>query len=71
MQLESHTRTSERRMERIEGDMHAVMGLLQTFIGSPQMTRVSIGFVYLVDATGHKHPVPMNMASSFVVRFKA
>ena len=48
-----------------------MMGLLQTFIGSAQMTRMSIGFIYLVDATGHKHPVSMNMASSFDVRFKA
>ena len=61
MQLESRT-------ERVEENMHAMMGLLQTFIGSPQMTRVSIGFIYLVDATHKKHPIPMNMASSFEVR---
>ena len=56
-------------MERIEGDMRAMMGLFQTFIGSPQMSSVSIGSIYLVDATHKKHPVPMNMASSFDVRF--
>ena len=56
-------------MERIEGDMRAMMGLLQTFIDSPQtIASVSIGFIYLVDATGQKHSVPMNMASSFEVR---
>ena len=69
MQLESHTQTTDRRIESIEGDMRAMMSLLQTFIGSPQMTSVSSGFIYLVDATHKKHPVPMNMASSFAVRF--
>ena len=64
MQLESRAQITDRRMERIEG-------LLQTFIGSPQMTSVSIGFIYLVDATHTKHPVPMNMASSFEVRLYA
>ena len=58
-------------MERMEGNMHAMMGLLQTFIGSPQMTSVSIGFIYLVDATTKKHPVPMNMALSLEVRLYA
>ena len=66
MQLESRTQTTDRRMERIEG---AMMGLLQTFIGSPQVNSLSIGFIFLVDATHKKHPVPMNMASSFDVRF--
>ena len=32
------------------------------------LTRISIGFIDLVDAAGQKHPVPMNMASSFEVR---
>ena len=59
----------ENRTERIEEEMRAMKGLLQTFIDSPQMTAsVSIGFIYLVDATGQKHPVPMNMASSLEVR---
>ena len=71
MQLESHTRTTDRRMERVEGDMRAMMGLLQTFIGSPQLTSLSIGLIYLVDVTHKKHPVPMNMASSFEVRLYA
>ena len=71
MQLESHTRTADRRMESIEEEMRAMMGLLQTFIGSPQMTSLSIGLIYLVDVTQKKHPVPMNMASSFEVRFYA
>ena len=71
MQLESRTQTTDRRTERMEGGMRAMMGLLQTFIGSPQMTRVSIGFIYLVDATHKKHPIPMNMASSFEVHFYA
>ena len=71
MQLQSHTQTSDERIERMEGDMRTRMGLLQTFIGSPQMTSVSIGFIYLVDATHKKHPVPMNMASSFEVRLYA
>ena len=71
MQPESHTQTTDRRLDRIEGDMRAMMGLLQTFIGSPQITSMSIGFIYLVDATGHKHSIPMNMASSFEVRFDA
>ena len=67
-QLESHTQTTDRRMESMEGDMQAMMGLLQTFIGSPQMiASISIGFIYLVDATGQKHPIPMNTASSFEV----
>ena len=53
----------------MEGDMRAMMGLLQTFIDSPQIiASVSIGFIYLVDVTGQKHSVPMNMASSFEVR---
>ena len=42
--------------------MRAVMNLLQTFIGLPHMTSVSIGFMDLVDATGRRHPVPMDMA---------
>ena len=62
MQLDSHTQTTDRRMEKIND-------LLQTFIGSPQLiASTSIGFIYLVDATHKKHPVPMNMASSFEVR---
>ena len=62
MQLESHTQKIDRRMERIE---EAMMAFFQTFTGSPQMTAsVSIGWIYLVDATHKKHPVPMNMASS-------
>ena len=64
MQLESRT-------ERTEENVRAMMGLLQTFIGSPQMTSISVGFIYLVDATHKKHAVPMNMASSFEVRFYA
>ena len=71
MQLESHAQTTDKRMERMEGNMHAMMNLLQTFIGSPQMTSISTGFIYLVDATHKKHPVPMNMASSFEVRVYA
>ena len=71
MQLESRTQTTDRRTERMEGGMRAMMGLLQTFIGSPQMTSVSIKFIYLVDATQKKYPVPMDMASSFDVRFYA
>ena len=69
MQLESRAQSTDRRMERIEGDMRAMMGLLQTFIGSPQMTSVSMEFIYLVDVTQKKHPVPMNMASLFEMRF--
>ena len=43
--------------------------ILQTFIGSLQMiASTSIGFIYLVDATGQQHPVPMDMASSIEVR---
>ena len=42
--------------------MRAVMDLLQTFIGLPQMNSVSIGFMDLIDATGRRHPVTMNMA---------
>ena len=64
MQLESRT-------ERTEENVRAMMGLLQTFIGSPQMTSVSMDFIYLVNATHKKHPVPMNMASSLEVRFYA
>ena len=64
MQLESRT-------ERTEENVRAIMGLLQTFIGSPQMTSISMEFIYLVDATQKKHPVPMYMASSFRVRFYA
>ena len=58
MQLECH----------IEEDMHPMMGLFQTFIDSPQMfTRILLGLIYLVDATGQKHPVPMDMTSLFEV----
>ena len=64
MQLESHAQTTDRRMERIKG-------LLQTFIGSPQMTSVLIGSIYLVDATHKKHSVPMNMAQSLEVHLYA
>ena len=47
--------------------MQTTMGLYHAFIGSPQvLTSVSIRFI-LVDATGQKHPVPMNV-SSFEVR---
>ena len=54
---------------RIEEDMRPMMGLFQTFIDSPQiLTRISIVFIDLVDATGQKHPAPMNMASSLEVR---
>ena len=70
-QLESRTQITDRRIESVEGDMRAMMGLLQTFIGSPQMSSVSSEFMYLVDATHKKIPVPMNMASSFDVRFYA
>ena len=64
MQLES-------RAERTEENVCAMMGLLRTFIfiGSPQITSVSVGFIYLVDTTYKKHPVSMNMASSFEVHF--
>ena len=69
MQLQSRTQTIDGRMERIE---EAMMAFFQTFTGSPQMTGgVSIGWIYLVDATQKKHHVPMNMASSFEVRFYA
>ena len=72
MQLESHTQTTDRRIERIEGNLHAMIGLLQTFIGSLQMTAsVSTGWIYLVDGTGKKNYIPMTMASSFEVRFDA
>ena len=65
MQLESRT-------ERIEENMRPMMGLLQTFIDSSQMlARISIGFIYLVDATHKKHPIPMSMASSFEVHLYA
>ena len=67
MQLESRTQKMDGRMERIE---EAMMALIQTFTGSPQMTAgVSIGWIYLVDATQKKHHVPMHLASSFEVRF--
>ena len=69
IQIESHAQTTDRRIEKIEEDMRVVMAFLG---GSPQIpTRVSIGFIYLVDATGQKHPVPMNMALSFEVGFFA
>ena len=43
--------------------------ILQTFIGSLQMiASTSIGSIYLVDAIGQQHPVPMDMASSLEVR---
>ena len=71
MQLESHIQTTDRRMERIQGNMRAMMGLPQTFIGSPQMTGVLIEFIYLVDAAHKQHPAPMDMASSFEVRLYA
>ena len=64
MQLE---KTIHGRLERIEEAM-----MFQAFTGSPQMTAgVSIGWIYLVDATQKKHLVPMNMASSFELRFYA
>ena len=48
--------------------MRSITAFFQTF-SSPQMTAsVSIGLIYLVDATGQKHSVPMNMALSFEVR---
>ena len=67
MQLESRTQKMDGRLERIEEAM-----MFQTFTGLPQMTAgVSMDFIYLVDATHKKHPVPMNMASSLEVRFYA
>ena len=71
MQLESHTESTDRRMEGIEGDVHAMMGLLQIFISLPQITSILTGFIHLVDTTYRKHPVSMSMASSFEVRFYA
>ena len=57
-------------MERMEEDMYVMMNLFQTFTASLQMlTSISIGFTYLVNVAGKKHPVPMNMASSFEVCF--
>ena len=65
MQLESYIQTTNKRMERIEEDTRVMMGFL---MGSPQMsTSLSIGFIHFVDARGKKHPVLMNMASSFEV----
>lgn len=70
VQVENHTETFDRRMERLEGNQQAMMSLIQTFMGSPQiLTAVSMGFIYLMDATGCRHPVPRTMALSFEVRF--
>jgi len=53
-QLEIHTQTIDRRLEEM-------MGHLQL------PPTISMGFVYVVDATARRHPLSMNMARSFEV----
>lgn len=55
-QLDIHTRTNERRPQEMMGHL--------------QLSRImSMGFLYVIDATSRYHPILMGMAHSFEVRF--
>ena len=58
MQLANYVQINDRRTEKIERDMDTMMGLLQ---------HMSMGVVFLMDATGQRHSVPLYMAGSFDV----
>ena len=57
-QLDIHARTNERRLQEMMG--HLQLSLART---------MSMGFLYVIDATSRYHPIPMGMAHSFEVRF--
>jgi len=74
IQLEKHAETSEQRLEKMEenirkameGNTQAVKHFIQTTIAQ-QMSSVLMAAITLIDATGQKHPVLMNMAGSLEV----
>ena len=57
----------DKRTENLEKNMHTMMGVLQHIsIGIQQ--HMQMGTVFIMDATGRQHSVPMHMARSFDVR---
>ena len=71
---QKNAETSKRRLEKMEENIRAVMegntqavkAFIQTTI-SQQISSVFMGTITLIDATGQKHPILMNMAGSFEV----
>ena len=67
MQLANYAHINDTRVDRMERGLHTVMGLLRRMtIGILQ--HMPMGVVFIMDATGQRHPVPMYMAGSFDVR---
>ena len=56
--IDSRVDKIDRRTEKAERDMQTITDLLQ---------HMSIGVVFIMDATGQRHSVPMQMAGSFNV----
>ncbi|KDR68146.1 hypothetical protein GALMADRAFT_146629 [Galerina marginata CBS 339.88] len=59
--LEDYAERTDRRMERLE---EMIDVLVQAQYRSQMPPTVSVGFIYVMDATGRKHPLTMNMAGS-------
>ena len=57
----------DKRTENLERNMHTIMDVLQHIsIGIQQHMPMDV--VFIMDATGQRHSVPMHMAGSFDVR---
>jgi len=58
LQMEVHVQMNDRRLEEVMGHSH------------PLPRTISMGLVYIMDATGRQHELTMNMARSLEVWFR-
>ena len=66
LQLKNYAETNDRRMERLQEMMRVI---IQAQYCSQLPPDISMSFIYVLDATGRKHPLTINMAGSLEVCF--